>query len=142
MSRRRRFGVSIPEDLAHKLDTLAEIMGIDRSSLVGKAVENLVEEYEHYVREHICQGVMVIVQGDNAIRPRLSELLEEYSDIVLLSFHYHVGGRCLEVAVVKGFSRRIAEMHSRLEKIGCKVRYIPLARVEGESSDAALQDRA
>jgi CopG family nickel-responsive transcriptional regulator len=128
---KRRFGVSVPEELAEKLDRLSEIMRVDRSNLVSRAVEIFVEEYEHYIREHICQGVMVVVQADNSRRPEVSRLLEEYSDIVLLSLHHHVDSSCLEIVVVKGPSRRIAEMHSRLERIGCKVRYIPLARVNG-----------
>jgi len=127
---KRRFGVSLPEHLAEKLDMLSEIMRVDRSNLVSRAVEIFVEEYEHYIREHICQGVMVIVQTDTSVRPEMSRLLEEYSDIVLLSLHYHVEDGCLEIVVVRGHSRRIAEMHSRLEGIGCKVRYIPLARVQ------------
>jgi CopG family nickel-responsive transcriptional regulator len=127
---KRRFGISLPKQLADKLDKLSEIMKVDRSNLVSRAVEIFIEEYEHYIKEHICQGVMVVVQTDTSIRPEISRLLEEYSDIVLLSLHYHVKGRCLEIVLVRGHSRRIAEMHSKLEKLGCKVRYIPLARVQ------------
>lgn len=131
MAKRRRFGVSVPEELAERLDMLSKIMGVDRSRLVSRAIEGFIEEYEHYMRDHICQGVMVVVQHDTSLRPKVSRVLEDYGDIVLLSLHYHVEGYCVEIVVVQGQSRRIAEMHSALERMGCKVKYIPLARVGG-----------
>ncbi|ABM80238.1 CopG family ribbon-helix-helix protein [Hyperthermus butylicus] len=127
MPRRRRFGVSLPERLAEKLDALTRIMGVDRSKLVERAVQILIEDYEHYIREHTCYGVMIVVPGVDNQHISVGRVFESFRDIVLASSHYHVDGRCVEVAVVRGPSKKIAELHTELERLGCRVRYVPLA---------------
>ncbi|KSW11391.1 hypothetical protein CF15_00555 [Pyrodictium occultum] len=134
MSGRRRFGVSLPRAVADELDSLAMKMRVDRSKLVEKALISFLNEYRHYLNDHVCSGVMIIVSSFDA--GMVASLLDKYKDIVMTTTHIHLNSHCIEIVVVKGPSERIAEMHSELSSLkGCSVRYIPFATVHGGLED-------
>ncbi|MEB3861053.1 MAG: CopG family ribbon-helix-helix protein [Desulfurococcales archaeon] len=122
---RRRFGVSLPEDLASKLDSLSERLGLDRSRLVEQAVRAFLDDYSHLLVPHRCSGVMILSCRSGS-EEALARVMEEYRDIVSTRFHSHTGDRCVEAVVVEGDTSRITRLHQDLEKAGCRARYIPL----------------
>lgn len=125
--RRRRFGVSLRADTADSLDELSRLLGTSRSTLVEEAVERLLEDYIHYLRQHPCSGLLIVYSDAEPLDIR--KVLEENKDIVISSSHIHVGSSCAEVVVVHGDSERIRRLHHSLESLGCRVRFIPLHEV-------------
>ncbi len=123
-AKRRRFGVSLREEVAEGLDELSRLLGTSRSNLVEEAVERLLEDYLHYREQHRCSGLFIVYSDAETLDVR--KLLEENRDIVVSSSHVHVGGACAEIIVVHGDSERIRRLHNSLESLGCRVRFIPL----------------
>ncbi len=125
--RRRRFGVSLDASLADRLDSIASALRVDRSSLVERAVRNLVDDYRHFLESHDCWGLLVLLNTEG-MRGTVYSLIEKYRDIVVSASHVHGGEGCVEVLAVKGPSDRIRELHEELERTGCSIRFIPLHR--------------
>ena len=124
-ARKRRFGVSIPEDLADKLDKLSIALNMDRSSIVREALREYVHDHLHYIVPHQCVGVLVIVGADGCVRKLAA--FEQFKGLVTSYNHVHVDGSCLEVVVVSGDSSEIAKLHRTLSGLrNCTVRYIPV----------------
>ncbi len=122
---RRRFGISVSSSIAEWLDRLARRLGVDRSRLVERALESFLHEYAHYLYEHECQGVIIAVKRDG--RGDTAKIIESFRDIVLSNMHHHIGDLCVDIVVVRGSSKRIAELHSALTSIkDCTVRYVPI----------------
>ena len=124
MARRRRFGVSIPEELAANLDALASKLGRDRSSIVAEALRTFIHDHIHLLRPHRCAGVIIVWSrsGDG-----LRIGLEDYMDIVKGHMHTHIAGYCVHILAVEGDSERIASLTRILSsRPGCVARYIPL----------------
>ncbi len=123
-TRKRRFGVSIPTDIADKLDELSNKLNIDRSSIIVDALKEYIHDHLHYLVPHRCTGLMILVGGNHI---DIANTLEEYRDVVSMYNHMHVHGKCIETLIVSGSSNRIADLHKRLCSIGCRVRYIPVS---------------
>jgi len=123
---KRRFGISITANVANVLDELASKLGVDRSSIIEKAVRNFLLDHMHYVVPHECKGLMVLTGSYG--RDDLLKVIESFRDVIHSYIHMHVGDMCIEIIVVSGISSRIAELHSTLESSmkGCIIRYIPL----------------
>lgn len=127
MPSKRRFGISVSEELARALDKLARTLNIDRSSLVEEALREYVHDHLHYLEPHQCQGVMVIT--GKIPHEELFKVIEEHRDIIHSYSHTHVGDTCIEFMIVCGPSTKIALLHRKLvETTNCKVRYMPIAR--------------
>ncbi len=123
--RRRRFGVSVPEELARMLDELARVVNRDRSSLVAEALRVYLHDHQHLLRPHRCAGVIIAWSRSGDVK---AEVLEEYMDIVRGHLHAHLDGYCVNVVLVEGDSERIASLTRRLSSGGrCTARYIPLS---------------
>ena len=117
-----RFGVSLPEELGRQLDELARKVNVSRSELVEMAIKSMIADYMHYLVPHDCKGVMVaLCPGDSGSE----RVVEEFSDVISTYVHSHQDNMCLEVLLLSGPSRRISELHGRLTKIGCGVRFLP-----------------
>ena len=123
MSRKRRFGISIPEDVANDLDFLAEKLNVDRSKLVCEAIRTYIRDHAHYLSPHECYGVITLVSNDNV---QLLKVIEEFKDIIREFTHIHIDEKCINALVVSGSSTKIAELHKRLLSIFYNVRFIPL----------------
>ncbi len=123
---KRRFGISITANVADVLDKLASKLGVDRSSLIEKAVRNFLLDHMHYVVPHECKGLMILTGRYG--REDLLSIVESFRDVVHSYIHMHVGEMCIEILIVSGESSKIAELHSTLESSmkGCLVRYVPL----------------
>ncbi len=123
--KKKRFGVSIPENIAVRLDTVAKALGVDRSYIVAQALEAYLNDYEHYLEEHRCLGlILVVTEGRRRIN--VASIVERYRDVVCSYSHVHTDGRCIELLLVSGSSSRIASLYRELMDIDGVVRYIPL----------------
>ncbi len=124
VSRRRRFGVSVPVGLAFELDELAERLGVDRSSLVVQALKTFIHDHLHILKPHHCTGIIVSSGPGERIN---ADIIEKHREIVKSYNHYHVNGLCIITIIVSGESEKIMELTRDLSRSGCGVRYIPLA---------------
>ncbi len=118
----RRFGISIPEDLAEILDSLAERLGVPRSEIVREALRMYFREHAHYITKHRCYGIITVVSEGF----RHLSTVEDFKDIVNTFSHIHIDEYCINSFVVSGDSEKIAELHKELLKVCRDVRYIPL----------------
>ncbi|HIC98320.1 MAG TPA: CopG family ribbon-helix-helix protein [Pyrodictiaceae archaeon] len=141
---KRRFGISIPQNLAEALDKLASRLGVSRSELVTLALREFLHDHSHYLYEHECIGVIILV-GLEKQQKSVENLLESYRDIIRAYLHAHADGECIEVIIVKGYSMRILTLHRKLAEIGCKPRFIPLRNSswsEGNNASAPYAQSA
>ncbi|RLI12972.1 CopG family transcriptional regulator [Candidatus Bathyarchaeota archaeon] len=124
--RKRRFGISVPEELANDLDKLAEALEADRSRLVNEALRAFIQDHKHHLTPHECTGLLIVVASPGC--SRIPDLLEAYRDVVQGYNHFHAGGCCIEVVLVSGPSARVRALHgAALKAPGCSVRYVPVA---------------
>ncbi|OYT61546.1 MAG: CopG family transcriptional regulator [Thermofilum sp. ex4484_15] len=126
MGRKRRFGISVPEELAKRLDELAESMGINRSKLICEALEAYLHMYAYSPRGGRCCGVLTVTGLTDSAR--LLRLIEGFRDVVHEFSHTHAEGECVNILIVSGPTHRVAELRSRLvNSFKGDVRYLPLA---------------
>jgi len=121
MTEKRRFGISIPSELADKLDKLSEKLGCDRSRIVRMAIENIVHDHLYYLVKHRCRGIIVVKGSEDIL-----DLIEKYRDLVIAYNHYHLADTCIATIIVDGFSTDITRLHREILGRGCSSRYIPL----------------
>jgi len=124
MSRKKRFGISINQAIADKLDGLAKDLKVDRSKIVEKALSEFLEEHSHGISEHRCCGIMV---AEAANCRSVDEVVEVYRDVIVSYMHSHVEKRCVCTMVVMGDSQKIRAMHRDLMFSSYRTRYIPIA---------------
>jgi CopG family nickel-responsive transcriptional regulator len=131
-SRKKRFGVSLPENLADDLDQLGRTLSIDRSKLVEEAVRMFIRDHRHHIHPHYCKGVLIIQsRTDSCLAVEVKKILEEFRGIIRFSIHFHVDNDCLDMIITSGSSQDISKLHMKLRKLReLSIRYIPLARLE------------
>lgn len=120
---KRRFGVSISEDVADDLDTLAKTLGVDRSRIIEEAVRSYLEDHRHLMVDHKCSGVIVALCSNNV---EVANIVRFHKRIIHGYMHMHLDGYCLDLIIVNGESGGIALLYGDLKKIGCRVRYLPV----------------
>ena len=124
--RKVRFGVSIPQKLTEKLNRIAEAMQLDRSRIVSESISDYVRSHDHYIVEHECRGVLIVVDASKHID--LLATLSNYSDIVRFYNHANLGDVCVDMILVAGKSSKITQLHKILEETyKLTVRYVPIA---------------
>lgn len=119
MKNKRRFGVSVPSEIATQLDKVATFGGIDRSTIVAKALEEYLHEDLHSTEEHICSGLMVYLGAlsiENIDRPELQRLIR-YTCTVRLR------GGLITILFVEGSFKDIISLREKLSKRPYKKRY-------------------
>lgn len=120
----RRFGVSLPDDLARAVDSIAEELGVTRSAVVAQAVASFVQEYKGHLKSgHICLGaVLSLTEGMEAV----GEIMEKYRDLIANYSHIHLGEKCISVFVVQGDGQRIGEFLMGLSEKAAKTFFTPI----------------
>jgi CopG family nickel-responsive transcriptional regulator len=119
---KKRFGVSIPKELAERVDDLAEKLDVSRSEVIQEALKAYIRDHIHYLIRHECCGIITLV-SENLEHLKV---VEDFRDIIAEFTHIHVEGICVNSFIVSGDSLRIAELHNRLLKVCKEVRFIPL----------------
>lgn len=122
---KRRFGVSIPEELLGRIDSLSRELMVSRSSLIEELIRDGIEEKSHLLKPHKCRGVLIVVSKGSESTVRV---LEKYGSCIVSRNHQHSEGCCVDISFVEAQSSEILNLRKELRKIkGVSERYIPLA---------------
>ncbi|MCD6301354.1 MAG: ribbon-helix-helix domain-containing protein [Staphylothermus sp.] len=124
MSKKKRFGISVPVELAEELDRLSKCLNCDRSKIIVSALKPYIHAHSHYMKPHICKGVLIAFSTGE--KSRINNLIDRYRDIIQGYIHSHIDNNCIEVFIIKGLSEEIKKLDSELRKEGKEVRYIPI----------------
>ncbi len=127
-SAKRRFGVSLPRDLADTLDALATVLGVERSTVVEEAIRHYLDDHRHLLIKHHCRGVIAALCPQDA---DASRVVKTYRSIIAAHFHIHLDGICVDIIAVSGDSGEIARVLGSLKAEGCTARYIPAGEGAG-----------
>jgi len=122
---KRRFGISLPEDLAASLDELANKLEVDRSTLITEVLREFVHDRIHVLTPHHCRGVLIVVSGDKHAS-QLASMYEKYQKMVKARMHCHSENNCIDVLIVEANSDDILNFKRELLSLKIKVRYLPL----------------
>lgn len=125
MTRKKRFGISLEENLFEELDRAAKTIGSDRSRLVSLATREYLMEKIHFERPHECEGVLIASYSSEA-KGELDKLLESSGSLVLNRSHFHSrGGGCIEVIYLRGSSDSVWNLQVAIGRICRSYRYVP-----------------
>jgi CopG family nickel-responsive transcriptional regulator len=124
-SSKKRFGISIPADVADQLEMTVNSTGSDRSSIVAKALEQYLHEDIHKDVEHSCSGIIICygVFLPDAIRS------EHYFKVVKTTCTVNLSGGQVTVLFVEGSFKDINALRKSIVRKSRKpliTRYIPL----------------
>jgi CopG family nickel-responsive transcriptional regulator len=118
MSKLRRFGVSIPQELMRAFDARIRAKGYRTRS---EAIRDIMRDYlvaaEWETPRGRVVGVVTIVYDHETreLSHVLTELQHEFHDAITCATHVHLDGHnCLEVIVVKGRGEQVRTIADRL----------------------------
>ncbi len=122
---KRRFGISLPEELVEKIDNLSRHLGISRSELIQDILMEAIEDRLHLLTHHTCRGILVVV-SQRSDGERVSEVLEKYGECLITRTHHHAGKSCVDIGLVEGDSDTILRMENELRRLkGVGEKYLP-----------------
>lgn len=120
----RRFGVSLPKEVADVLDRLSRELGVTRSQVVLEALQNYIAHAKaHGADGHTCFGVALALAQDLG---SVEDLLEQFRKIIVNYSHIHMDDRCLLILVLKGSGEEVARLSAQMAHRAETYRYIPL----------------
>jgi len=122
MGGKKRFGVSIPEELAGFLEDYAKQHSATRSEIVETALREYLYKHRPCGGQETCIGLILLKNAPEAVE----KLVEDYRDIVVHYTHIHYKSLCLKLLVVEGSEEEVHRLRESLEAIGCKHHYIRL----------------
>ncbi len=124
MSKKRRFGVSIPVKIADLVDDLARLNSCERSRVIEYALNEYLHENLHVEVEekHSCISIIVAVSS----KPIPSTILGKYVEIVKASMYYKIGNSHINILIIEGSSDTISKLRKELGKTTGSLRLIPL----------------
>ena len=129
---KRRFGISIPGELADRIDQLASKLDIDRSTLITEVLREFMHDRIHILKPHYCKGALIIVSKERHASS-LSEIYEEYQEIIKARMHCHADGECIDLLFIKAHSSEILEFKRKLYSLkAVRIRYMPVSWSEDE----------
>lgn len=124
MSKKRRFGVSIPVKIADLVDDLARLNSCERSRVIEYALNEYLHENLHVEVEekHSCISIIVAVSS----KPIPSTILGKYVEIVKALMYYKIGNSHINILIIEGSSDTISKLRKELGKTTGSLRLIPL----------------
>lgn len=126
---KRRFGVSIPSEIADEVNRIATAQSRDRSAIIADAIEEYLHTAQHLVKvEHICKGAVLVYERSTGSRGllRIPSMLERYGKVVVGYSFLRAGDDALFIALVKGESDLLAQIINELSRSFRSVKYIPI----------------
>ncbi len=116
-----RTGISVPQDLLHRLDNFIRRTGYsNRSEAIRDAVENLIAGYEHLkadTKGEAFGALMALFDlGEEGAAELLHEVQHKYTDVVTTVVHMHLVDphNCLELLVVRGAPERVNQLLDKM----------------------------
>ncbi len=118
MSKIKRFGVSISEDLLKEFDTFINKKGYPTRS---KAIEDIFRET--LKRESIRTGrkgtgaiILVYDHHKRELVSKLTDIQHDFHNLVICNQHIHLDHyNCMEIIVVKGTYKQMQELADKLQ---------------------------
>ncbi|MGD2073018.1 MAG: nickel-responsive transcriptional regulator NikR [Candidatus Thorarchaeota archaeon] len=108
-----RFGVSMPEQLLVKFDSIIKLKGYtNRSEAIRDMVRDAIVEHKWMEGKEVM-GVITIVydHGRKGLMEKLTDLQHHHHHNVASTTHIHLDhDNCLEVVVVKGKTPEVTEL--------------------------------
>jgi len=124
LSRKERFGISIPAELSSKVKDIASRRGMTKSKVIEEVLRNYITELTHDESPHRCSGIIVVVKEEVSLS--LEALYENYKEVIVGYTHQHLEGVCVNVLFVSGASQEIESLTKSLSTCGCFTRFMPL----------------
>lgn len=115
-------GVSIPKELADKLEETMKALGIEnRSQAIAMAIREFIAKQMWSLDESKQVAGAVLVLYDHTaheIEEELTDAQHDYLDAIVSVLHVHLTKEdCMEIIAVKGSVNRIKELLRRLSSI-------------------------
>ncbi len=128
--RKRRFGISLREDVAEELDELASSLSINRSNLIEEIISQEMRERGHLLRKHTCTGILVVV-STRGRESNLYKVYDEFRPLIKSIAHFHSKNLCMDVLFIEeADSSKITELEGEIRKIRVSVeRYFPVCHL-------------
>lgn len=125
MAKKRRFGVSLNEEVFEELTHLSLAIGVDRSKIISMAAREFLSKELHFARAHECEGVLVVSYTSES-RAQVDKLIEDSARIIVGRSHFHArNGCCVEVLYLRGSSEDTWNFRSSISGICRACHYIP-----------------
>jgi CopG family nickel-responsive transcriptional regulator len=120
----RRFGISLPRELAEAVDRISQETGATRSEVIAAALwEYLETRKDHKKPGHQCIGVVAAVTDTFS---DVGDAIEVNKTHIVAYTHVHIEGRCLTIVVVRGDGSQIERLALEVAKRARLARYVPL----------------
>ena len=114
-----RIGVSLPDNLLNKFDSIIESRGYSsRSEGIRDSIRTYINQYEWMsdIRGRRVGTITVIYDHTKrGLSNAIADIQHDYSDLIKSSVHIHLDhDNCLEVVIFDGEGELIKEMDERL----------------------------
>ncbi|MBM4326857.1 MAG: nickel-responsive transcriptional regulator NikR [Deltaproteobacteria bacterium] len=112
-----RFGVSIPDDLLEKFDSLIVGQGYtNRSEAIRDLIRDRLVENQWTASDHEVVGTVTVVYDHerSELAQKLTEIQHKKHQLIISAVHVHLDAHnCLEVLIMRGSSddvRKVGEL--------------------------------
>ncbi len=120
MSRPKKFGVYVPEDLADDLEKCMRVTGIrSRSAVIREALRLFVAEHAWEAAGRAA-GIIGVLYNHTAkgVDEELTEIQHHYLDEIVATVHVHLTKEeCMLAIIVRGEVPRLRELVHKIESI-------------------------
>ncbi|WP_135610717.1 nickel-responsive transcriptional regulator NikR [Methanococcoides sp. AM1] len=125
-----RIGVSLPDNLLTKFDSIIERRGYSsRSEGIRDAIRNYINQYEwmNDIRGRRVGTITVIYDHTKrGLSNAIADIQHDYSELIKSSVHIHLDhDNCLEVIIFDGEGEHVKDMDERLMALK-GVKYVKL----------------
>ncbi|MCD4822882.1 MAG: nickel-responsive transcriptional regulator NikR [Methanococcoides sp.] len=125
-----RIGVSLPDNLLNKFDSIIESRGYSsRSEGIRDAIRTYINQYEWMsdIKGRRVGTITVIYDHTKrGLSNTIADIQHDYSDLIKSSVHIHLDhDNCLEVVIFDGEGELVKEMDERLMALK-GVKYVKL----------------
>lgn len=120
MSKLVRFSISIPEDLAKELDSLASKRGTskNRSEVIRDLIREEISQGETSNSNASVMGTLTILYNHHKsdLQDKLHDIQHDYCENIVSTTHVHVDPHtCLEVIILRGKNEIVQEISNKIK---------------------------
>ncbi|WP_456483926.1 nickel-responsive transcriptional regulator NikR [Methanopyrus kandleri] len=132
-----RTSITVPEQLLQKVNELiASGYFASRSEIFRQALREYLQriEWTERVGDEEYFGALTYVFQHERAEPELVKVQHEFTDVIISTTHIHVSPeKCLEVLLLQGPGKRIAELAKRIRGVrGVEQAKLTVVSSEGE----------
>ncbi|WP_440952841.1 nickel-responsive transcriptional regulator NikR [Methanococcoides sp. FTZ1] len=125
-----RIGVSLPDNLLTKFDSIIERRGYSsRSEGIRDSIRNYINQYEwmsDIKGQRVGTITLIYDHTKRGLSNAIADIQHDYSDLIKSSVHIHLDhDNCLEVVIFDGEGELVKEMDERLMALK-GVKYVKL----------------